>query len=322
MRADGIGRRTFLKAAGLAALGAGAVVSSPGARAQFAVPNSSGAEPAKLQAPPGSCDCHHHIYDAVRFPPVSPQSRMQTNASVTEYKLLQRRIGTTRNIVVTPAPYVTDNRVTLDAIRQLGANARGVAVIHPTITDAELKTLAEGGIRGIRFSLADPTISNTSVDMIESLSKRVNALGWHVQINMGPDQIAMLDALWNRLPSQIVFDHMGHVPQPAGISHPVFGVIRRLVDKGRTWVKLSVTYDNTKDGPPTYADITRVAQAYIKAAPERMVWGSNWPHPNESKKPNDAMLFDLMTAWAPDAPTRRRVLVENPEALYGFAKLG
>ncbi len=322
MRDCGIGRRTFLKAAGLAALSASGVVSSRDARAQFAVPNSSGGEPAKLQAPPGSCDCHHHIYDAVRFPPVSPQSRMQANASVAEYKLLQRRIGITRDIVVTPAPYVTDNRVTLDAIRQLGANARGVAVIHPTITDAALKTLADGGIRGIRFSLADPTIANTSIDMIEALSKRVNALGWHVQINMGPDQIAMMDALWNRLPSQIVFDHMGHIPQPAGIGHPAFGVVRRLLDKGRTWVKLSVTYDNTKDGPPGYADITRVAQAYIKAVPERMVWGSNWPHPNETKKPDDALVFDLMAAWAPDAATRRRVLVENPEILYGFAKVG
>ena len=156
--------------------------------------------------------------------------------------------------------------------------------------------------------------------MIEPLSKRVNALGWHVQINMGPDQIVAAKDLWDRLPSAIVFDHMGHVPQPAGLSHPVFTVIRRLVDKGRTWVKLSVTADNTKDGPPGYADITRVAQAYVKAAPERMVWGSNWPHPTETIKPDDAVLFDLMSKWAPDEATRHRILVENPEKLYGFAK--
>jgi predicted TIM-barrel fold metal-dependent hydrolase len=92
------------------------------------------------------------------------------------------------------------------------------------------------------------------------------------------------------------------------------------VDKGRTWVKLSVTYDNTKDGPPSYADITKVAQAYVKAAPERMVWGSNWPHPNETKKPDDAALFDLLSRWAPDEATRNRILVQNPAALYGFAK--
>ena len=222
--------------------------------------------------------------------------------------------------MVTPPAYVTDNRVTLDAIAQLGPNARGVAVIRPTITDAELKVLADGGIRGIRFSLGDRANAATSIEMIEPLSKRVNALGWHVQINMAPDQIVAAEDLWNRLPSAIVFDHMGHVPQPAGLSHPVYSVIRRLVDKGRTWVKLSVTYDNTKDGPPGYADITKVAQAYVKAAPERMVWGSNWPHPNETNKPDDAMLFDLMSKWAPDEATRNRILVQNPAVLYGFPK--
>jgi len=234
--------------------------------------------------------------------------------------MLQRRIGTSRNIVVTPLAYDTDNRVTLDAIARLGPNARGVAVIRPTVTDTELKMLADGGVRGIRFSLADPRNAPTSIEMIEPLSKRVNALGWHVQISMSADQIVAAQELWNRLPSAIVFDHMGHVPQPAGLSHPVFNVIRRLVDKGRTWVKLSLTYDNTKDGPPGYADLTRVARAYVKAAPERMVWGSNWPHPNEASKPDDATLFDLMSKWAPDQATRNRILVQNPIALYGFAK--
>ena len=319
--ADKIERRTFLKGTGLAALSTARVFDIGEAHAQFAVPNSAGTEPASLKAPPGACDCHHHIYDAERFAPVDPAARMQTNASVAQYKLLQRRIGTTRDIVVTPAPYVTDNRVTLDALMQLGPNARGVAVVHPEVTDAELKMLDAGGVRGIRFSIADTAIANTNVSMIEPLSKRIAALGWHVQINMGPEAITATEALWNRLPSQIVFDHMGHVPQPVGITHPVYGVIRKLVDKGRTWVKLSVTYDNTKDGPPGYADITQVAQAYVRAAPERMLWGSNWPHPNESNKPDDARLFDLMTRWAPDEATQRRILVENPEIIYGFAKI-
>jgi len=240
------------------------------------------------------------------------------DARVEEYKILQRRIGTSRNVVVTPLAYATDNRVTLDAIARFGSNARGVAVIRPTITDAELKVLADGGIRGIRFALADPVHAPTTLEMIEPLSKRVNALGWHIQLNMTPAQIVAAKDLWDRVPSPMVFDHMGHVPQPDGVSHPVFGVIRRLVDKGRTWVKLSVTYDNTKDGPPGYADVTTVAQAYVKAAPERMVWGSNWPHPNENQKPNDATLFDLMSQWAPDEATRHRILVQNPAVLYGF----
>jgi len=322
MNDRGMGRRTFLHGAGLAALSAAGIVPAQPIRAQNAVPNSSGAEPAKLKAPALACDCHHHIYDAVRFPPSQPGA--EPNARVAEYRLMQRRIGTTRNVVVTPRPYVTDNRVTLDAIAQLGANARGVAVIHPTVPDAELDTLARGGIRGIRFSLAanPTTAAATTLDMIEPLSKRVNALGWHVQINMDADQIVAAEDLWKRLPSAIVFDHMGHIPQPISMKHPAFTIIRTLVDKGRTWVKLSVTYDNTKDGPPTYADVAKVAQAYVRAAPERMVWGSNWPHPNEPKKPDDAVLFDLLGQWAPSAATRNRVLVENPEILYGFATLG
>jgi predicted TIM-barrel fold metal-dependent hydrolase len=261
-----IARRTFIARASMAALASAAGLLPRPGRAEQA-PNSSGSEPAKLKAPAGACDCHHHIYDAVRFPPIQPGGAIIPNARLEEFRMLQRRIGTSRNVVVTPLAYVTDNRVTLDAIAKLGGNARGVAVIRPTVTDAELKTLADGGIRGIRFSLTDPKNAPTTIDMIEPLSKRINALGWHVQINMTADQIVAAADLWNRLPSVIVFDHMGHVPQPAGVSHPVYGVIRRLMDKGRTWVKLSVTYDNTKDGPPGYADITKVAQSYVKAAP-------------------------------------------------------
>lgn len=181
-----------------------------------------------------------------------------------------------------------------------------------------MKTLARGGIRGIRFSLAaNPnTAAVTTIDMIEPLSKRVNELGWHVQIAMDADQIVAAGDLWNRIPSPIVFDHMGYIPEPVGLKHPAFALIRKLIDKGRTWVKLSVIPANTKDGPPTYADVIKVGQAYVQAAPERMVWGSNWPHPNESKTPDDATLFDLLAQWAPNAATRQRILVENPTKLY------
>lgn len=314
-----IARRTFLQGAGLAAALSVAGIVPAESQAQIEVPNSRGTERPKLKAPPLACDCHHHIYDPSRFAPLQPGT--VANARVAEYRLLQRRIGTTRNIVVTPRPYATDNRVTLDAIAQLGSNARGVAVIHPTVTDAELKTLARGGIRGIRFSLAaNPnTAAVTTMDMIEPLSKRVNALGWHIQIAMDADQIVAAGDLWNRIPSSIVFDHMGYIPEPVGLKHPAFALIRRLIDKGRTWVKLSVIPANTKDGPPTYADVNKVGQAYVQAAPERLVWGSNWPHPNEAKTPDDALLFDLLAQWAPNEATRHRILVENPTELY-FSK--
>jgi len=172
-----IARRTFIKGASMLALAAS--TSRMSVRESFAqqVPNSTGTEPAKLKAPPGACDCHHHIYDAVRFPAPTSGGRLIPDARVEEFRMLQRRIGTSRNIIVTPSAYVTDNRVTLDAISKLGPNARGVAVVHPTVTDAELKALADRGIRGIRFSITDTSTAATSIDMIEPLSKRVNALG-------------------------------------------------------------------------------------------------------------------------------------------------
>jgi D-galactarolactone isomerase len=319
-----IGRRTLLNGAALAVLSATVGARESRGQQQAAVPNSTGTEAPVLKPPANACDCHMHIYDAERFPPLRPGSRLQSNAGVREYRLLQQRIGTTRTVVVTPAVYVTDNRVTLDAIAQLGPNARGVAVIHPTFTDAELRTLAEGGIRGIRFTQFDAATATTTIDMIEPLSQRVNELGWHVQIHMRGDQIADAAQLWPRLASSIVFDHLGRLPHPAGIDHPAFGIIRRLIDKGRTWVKLSGAYLDTKVGAPSYADASKVAQAYVEAAPERLVWGSDWPHPTESSthKPNDAVLFDLIGEWVSDEAVRRRVLVDNPEILYGFAKAG
>jgi D-galactarolactone isomerase len=313
-------RRTFLAGAG--ALAASSV--RP-AQAQHNVPNSSGAESPKLKAPANACDCHMHIYDEAKFPPArpGPQSRMQSNASVAEYRLLQKRNGTTRTVIVTPAAYVTDNRVTLDGIEQLGrANTRGVAVLHPTVTDAELKVLADGGIKGIRFTVFDPKSAAVSIDMIAPLAKRVADLGWHLQIHMRGDQIVENAALLEGLPTPVVFDHLGRLPQPKPLDHPAYTVIRRMIDKGRTWMKLAGAYMDTNVGAPTYADKVAVAQAYIKAAPERVVWGSDWPHPTEKpgEKPNDATLFDLLSDWAPDEATRQRILVSNPETLYGFAR--
>jgi predicted TIM-barrel fold metal-dependent hydrolase len=319
-RLDAIKRRTFL--AGVGAMAASTI--NP-AFAQHIVPNSTGNEAPKLKAPANACDCHMHIYDGDRFPPArpGPQSRMQSNASVADYRLLQKRNGTTRTVIVTPAAYVTDNRVTLDGIQQLGsADTRGVAVVHPTVTDAELKTLNDGGIRGIRFTVFDPASAAVSIDMIEPLARRVVDLGWHLQIHMRGDQIVENGAMLQRLPTPVVFDHLGRLPQPAPLEHAAYKIIDAMLQKGRTWMKLSGAYMDTKVGAPTYADKLAVVQAYIKAAPERVVWGSDWPHPTEKDKPNDATLFDLLSAWAPDEATRQRILVANPEALYGFARVG
>ncbi len=319
-------RRTFLKGAGLTAVVAAGRIYLPGGLAEaFAaehkVPHSSGTEAPKLKAPANACDCHIHIYDE-RFPPMGPSTRLVTNARVAQYRLLQKRIGTTRTVIVTPSAYGTGNDVTLDGIAQLGlSNARGVAVVRPDVKDAELKKMADGGIRGIRFTLFDPKTAVTSFDMIEPMAKRVNDLGWHVQIHFRGDQIVEQEGLLKRIVTPIVFDHMGRIPQPQGTQYPAFQIICRLLEKGRTWVKLSGAYQDTKVGPPTYSDVSKVAREYLKVAPERMVWGSDWPHPTEREhKPNDAVLFDLLLDWAPEEDLRKRILVDNPAVLYGFSK--
>lgn len=281
-----------------------------------AVPNSAGTEPPKLEAPANAADCHIHIYD----PRFGPAVARPTRSTVQDYRLLQKRIGFSRVVIVTPRNYVTDNSVTLDAIRQLGIdNARGVAVIRPDVTDAQLKVLHEGGIRGIRFTVGNPAHAVVSIDMIEPLARRIAAYGWHVQLNMETQQIVDNAEMLRRLPTQIVFDHLGKLGL-TGLPHPAFDVIRGLLDQRRAWVKISGAYMNTRLGPPMYADATAVAQAFVRAAPERLVWGSDWPHPTPKDPPDDAVLFDLLSMWAPDAPTRNRILVSNPEALYGFPK--
>jgi predicted TIM-barrel fold metal-dependent hydrolase len=308
-------RRTLLQAmAGAAMMSAG--LGAPESRAE-GVPWSSGTEAPKLRAPANACDCHMHIYDG-RFP-VAPNATLKPgDAKPDDYRLLQKRIGTTRNVVVTPSTYGTDNSCTLDGMAKLGSNARGVAVVDTSVSDAELKRLHELGIRGIRFNLVQA--GATTAEMLEPLSRRVNELGWHVQIHMLGDGIVKIEDTLQRLPSPIVFDHMGRIPKDVGVEHPAFTTIRRLIDKGRTWVKISGAYMDTKVGPPSYADSTRLAQAYVQAAPERMVWGSDWPHPTEKNKPDDAVLFDLLTAWAPEEAVRNRILIDNPATLYGFAK--
>jgi D-galactarolactone isomerase len=308
-----IGRRAFLFGAAAA----------PFARAA-AVPNSTGTEIPKLKAPANAADCHMHIYDPARFPLVPNPGDKRVpprNAAVADYRLLQQRIGTTRVVIVTPRNYATDNRATVDALAQLKPNARAVAVVHPTVTNAELKSLNDAGVRGIRFSLTDPAGAVVTFDMVEPLSKRVADLGWHVQFNLSGAQIVEHADLLRRLPSQIVFDHLGQPPKPAGVDHPSHGIIRGLLEKGRTWVKLSGAYGNSTIGPPHYPEATKLAQDFVRAAPERLVWGSDWPHPSEpdGRKPDDAVLFDLLSEWVPDTAARNRILVRNPEVLYGFS---
>jgi predicted TIM-barrel fold metal-dependent hydrolase len=284
-----------------------------------AVPNSGGTSLPRYKAPQHACDSHIHIYDP-RFKMKWPNLRSVNDASIAQYRMLQKRLGTTRVIVVQPAAYGTDNAVTLDAVAQMGVeNARGIAVCHPTVTDTELVAMDKAGIRGLRFTLHEPRTAVTSVEMIEPLAHRVGRIGWHVQLHLRGDQLVELADLIARLPGTIVFDHMGRMPQPQGTHHPAIAVVKREIDKGRAWVKLSGPYLDTKTGAPRYADVKIVARELVKHAPERCVWGSDWPHPTEPHdKPDDAVLFDLLQEWAIDEGTRHGILVDNPATLYGF----
>lgn len=266
------------------------------------------------KAPARSADCHHHIYDR-RFP-VDPHATLRPgDATVADYRLLQNRLGIVSHVVVQPSTYGVDNRCLLDALQQFGiAAARGIAVVHPNVSNAQLKEMDTAGVRGIRFNLSQS--GATTLEMVEPLAKRVAELGWHIQVNAPSEQIRSAAELWNRVPVPIVFDHLAHVPEPGDAA---YAVVSNLLQRGKGWVKLSGAYIDSTVGPPSYADRTATAKAYVKEAPERLVWGSDWPHPTAQVKPDDALLFDLLALWVPHEPTRVRILVDNPARLYGFS---
>jgi len=265
-----------------------------------------------------AADCHIHIYDP-RFP-AWPGRAPVDNASVDDYRRVQQRLGTSRVVVVQPAAYGTDNRATMDALAQLGPErSRGVGVVRTEVSESELREMHEAGVRGLRFTQHDPRTAVTTADMIEPLAKRIQAYGWHTQLHLRGDQIAAMAEMIERLPGTVVIDHMARLPQPEGIAHPAFPVVRRLLDTGRFWVKLSGPYLDAREGAPRYRRIAPIARAYVAHAPERCVWGSDWPHPTErDAKPDDAELFDLLQDWAPDRSAREKILVRNPAVLYGF----
>ena len=271
----------------------------------------------RLVAPPGACDTHMHFYDeAVPSAPGGPA--LPGHFPVAKYRELQARIGLQRVIVVQPNAYQDDNRVTLDAIRALGANAKAVGVVRPGVSDAELERLTKGGIVAQRiFQLPGGAVGFAQMDEIIA---RVHPFGWHANIQLDGRELPRYEAQIKRLPGKFVIDHNGKYLEPVAPDHESFKALLRLVDTGRCWVKLSAPYETSKTGAPLYEDVGRLAKALVDYAPERMLWASNWPHPSAPKDavPDDADLLDLLLEWAPDDATRRRILVDNPAALYGF----
>jgi predicted TIM-barrel fold metal-dependent hydrolase len=293
--------------------------SSMTAPALKTVPNSAGVNSPALPIPLNACDCHLHIYDA-RFAQSADAATLPELATVNEYRLLQKRLGTNRAVIVTPRNYGVENNVTLDAIAQLGSDrARGVAVLRSDVSDATLKALDAGGIRGVRFSLYTPKNAAASFEMVEPLAARIANLGWHLQLHWTADQIVEHEAMLKRLPTTIVFDHMTRLPQPLGLKHPAVKIVEHLLAQGRTWIKLSGAYLDSQVGETgDFLDIDAVARHWIATAPKRLVWGSDWPHPTESIKPNDANMLDMLARWTTERAVIEQILVSNPSELYGF----
>jgi D-galactarolactone isomerase len=267
----------------------------------------------RLKLPPGSCDTHLHVYDPrfthhpKRVPPVAPASA---------YRALQQRLGLERAIIVQPTHYGDDNSCTLDAIATLGLyRTRGVAVITEAIDDAELERLTKRGIRGVRFFLVPDC--DLRWDQIDRLAAQVQPWRWHAQVQLLGFELPDREAALKRLPGRLVIDHMGRFHGGVSIDHPAFKTLQRLVDTGRVWVKLSAPYPPVSAEPLPYPLVGRMAKALVKQAPERCLWGSNWPHPG-ADAPDEALLLDLMLDWAPDESTRNRIFVTNPAELYGF----
>jgi D-galactarolactone isomerase len=268
--------------------------------------------------PDGACDSHHHIYDP-RFA-FNPNAVLKPPyATVSDYRALQKKLGTSRNVMVQPSTYGTDNRCLLDVLAQMGENARAVCVVNSKVADAELKKLHDAGTRGVRvqFGLGNPV----GADEVMPLARRIAALGWHIQCNMPPDQLVQMESTLLGLPVPVIIDHLGRAVDAKG---PQYVTVRKLLDSGHGWVKLSGAYLYGGGTPPDYAGASEAARGYLKAAPERCVWGSDWPHPDATKKlnpvamPDDVTLLNLMPQWAPSPALRHRILVENPERFYGF----
>ena len=279
---------------------------------------STGNQRPTTKTPSHAVDCHHHIYDA-RFPVAANATLKPGDALVEDYRRLQRRIGTARNVIVQPSTYGIDNRLLVQSLAAFGKNARGVAVVNTSVTDAELKQLHAAGVRGIRFNLAPP--GTTTLDMVRPLADRIASMGWHVQVNAPPAALLEARATWSDLPCPVVFDHLGRVLQPGTLDQATFAMIRDLVQKDKAWVKLSGFYLDSRFRAPTYADAVRVASTYAAEGPERVVWGSDWPHPTEHAKniiPDDALLFDLLAVAVPNDGARKLVLVDNATKLYQF----
>lgn len=282
----------------------------------------------RLKAPAGAVDCHIHVFGPKKtFPHAKGAAYDPGEKPVEAYREVQERTRTSRVVLVQPSIYGFDNRCLLKALEALKTSpdglhddcARAICVVPPTVEEAELKELSEQGVVGMRFLMMKGK-EPCGWDEIDRYLRRLHDLtGWDFELQMDGSDLHEVEKILRPWPCRLVIDHVGKFLFSKSLSQPGFKALRRLIDRGRTWVKLSSPYESSKRLDPFDEEVSAIARALVDWAPERMVWGSNWPHPDLLKNPpDDAVLLDRLLDWAPDATVRRRILVENAEELYGF----
>lgn len=292
-----------------------------GARAPLcAAPDPHPHAPARA-FPAKACDCHAHICGpAAEFPYVPERIYTPPDALPADYIALMETLGIARAVLVQPSVYGADNAVLLAALARLGERARGVAVVKDDVDDAELERLHSLGIRGIRLNLVDVADPGAALPLAaaRALAERIRPLGWHMEFLIHVDDSPDLDAQLAGFPVDVVFGHLGYFRPGQSPDIPGFQALVRLLAGGRAWVKLTAPYRISELDVP-YADTDPFARALFATAPDRLVWGSDWPHVMvEGTMPNDGDLCDILRRWAGGDGMLRKVLVENPARLYGF----
>ncbi len=273
--------------------------------------------PPSFVLPTNACDCHSHIFGTVdKYPFQNNRGYTPTEASVEMYLAMLGTLGLQRMVIVQPSVYGTDNACTGDAIAFLGQHrCRGVAVVDDNVSKAELQALHDAGFRGTRFNTMAK--GGVSMDRLRTLAEKIAPFGWHIQIYHDGARLPEIEDVLESLPVDVVIDHMGQIMTEYGTRHAGFQCLLKLLDSGRVWVKLT-GQRMSSEGPP-FSDLAPFAKAIVARAPERCVFGSDWPHPDTSGyMPDDGKVIDLLPTWAPDEQQRQRILVENPTALYGF----
>lgn len=259
-----------------------------------------------------------HLYDETRFPLAPTATFKPPHAPLAAYREVQRALGLERVVFVQPTGYGFDNRCILDALAQTGASSRAVVIVAPDVLDAELSRLHQAGVRGVRFMMIPGAGGPLAWDSIEAMAERLLPLGWHINLQLDGRDLPARKALIDRLPCPVVIDHTGKFLVPVPVADPAFQALLSILQQPKRYVKIAAPYETSKIGPPGFDDVAALAQALLRAFPDRCLWASNWPHPNTQPLPDSADMLALLSQWAPDEATRQRVLVDNPARLYGF----